>query len=131
MDGLSKCKNQWVEQYLRLVTSTAPKDWMQWLTLASAIHNNRKNTTIGLLPNQVLLGYEVTLNPGAMQQTSVELAEEQYCVMMECRVQATTAINQAVKKQGKPEAQHTVGDQVWLEGKNLKLPYQSSKLVPR
>jgi hypothetical protein len=36
-----------------------------------------------------------------------------------------TAINQAVEKIGKPEAQ------VWLEGKNLKLPYQSTKLVPK
>ena len=25
-DGLSECKNQWVEQYLRLVTSAIPKD---------------------------------------------------------------------------------------------------------
>jgi hypothetical protein len=40
MDGLSKWKNQWIEQYLRLVSSTAPKDWTYWLALASAIHNN-------------------------------------------------------------------------------------------
>jgi hypothetical protein len=76
MDGLSECKNQWVEQYLRVITSMAPEDWMQWLTLASAIHNNRRNTTTELLPNQVLLGYEVTLNPGMTQQTPVELAKE-------------------------------------------------------
>jgi hypothetical protein len=28
-DGISKRKNQWVEQYLRLVTSMAPEDWTQ------------------------------------------------------------------------------------------------------
>jgi hypothetical protein len=39
-DGLSEQKNQWIEQYLRLVTSAAPEDWTQWLVLASAIHNN-------------------------------------------------------------------------------------------
>jgi hypothetical protein len=27
--------------------------------------------------------------------------------------------------------QYTVGMQVWLEGKNLKLPYQLTKLVPK
>jgi hypothetical protein len=85
MDGLSKHKNQWIKQYLRLVTSTAPKDWMQWLALASAIHNNRKNATTGLSPNQVLLGYEVTLNPGMMQPTLVELADKWCHIMMECR----------------------------------------------
>jgi hypothetical protein len=83
MDGLSECKNQWIEQYLRLVTSAVPEDWTQWLVLASAIHNNRKNPTIGVSPNQVLLGYEVTLNPGMMHQTLVELAKEQYRIMIE------------------------------------------------
>jgi hypothetical protein len=46
-------------------------------------------------------------------------------------VQAIAAINQAVEKQGKPEAQYTMGAQVWLEGKNLRLPYQLTKLVPK
>jgi hypothetical protein len=44
-------------------------------------------------------------------------------------VQAITAINQAVEKQGRPEAQYTMGAQVWLEGKNLRLLYQSTKLA--
>ena len=29
MDSLSERKNQWVEQYLWLVISAAPKDWTQ------------------------------------------------------------------------------------------------------
>jgi hypothetical protein len=104
---------------------------MYWLALASAIHNNWKNSTTGLLPNQVLLGYDITLNPGYTSSTPNELAEEHSHIMMECRVQVITAINQAVEKQGRPEAQYTVGAQVWLEGKNLKLPYQSTKLAPK
>jgi hypothetical protein len=40
MDGLSEWKNQWIEQYLRLVSSIAPEDWTYWLTLALAVHNN-------------------------------------------------------------------------------------------
>jgi transposase InsO family protein len=39
-DGLSERKNQWVEQYLCLVTLAAPEDWTQWLALTSAVHNN-------------------------------------------------------------------------------------------
>jgi hypothetical protein len=50
--------------------------------------------------------------------------------MMELRAQAIAAINQAVEKQGKPEAQYTMRAQVWLEGRNLKLLYQSTKLAP-
>ena len=54
-NGLSERKNQWVKQYLRIVTSANPQDWTQWLALALAIHNNRRNTTTGLSPNQILI----------------------------------------------------------------------------
>jgi hypothetical protein len=86
---------------------------------------------MGLLPNQILLGYEITLNPGNAPLMPNELAEERHHVMMQCRVQAIEAINQTVEKIGKPEAQYTVGTQVWLEGRNLRLPYQSTKLAPK
>ncbi len=43
-DRLSERKNQWVEQYLRLVTSNNPKGWTHWLVLATVY------TTIGLMP---------------------------------------------------------------------------------
>jgi hypothetical protein len=130
-DGLSKRKNQWVKRYLRLVTSTAPEDWTQWLALMLAMHNNWRNTTTGLSPNQILLGYEITLNPRNVPQTPNKLAEEWHRVMMQRRAQAIEAINQAAEKMGRPMVQYAVGDQVWLEGKNLRLPYQSTKLAPK
>ncbi len=74
-DGLSKRKNQWVEQYLRLVTSMDPKGWVNWLALATAVHNNRTNTTTGLSPNQILLGYNPILNSGESPKTTNALIE--------------------------------------------------------
>jgi len=79
-DGLSEQKNQWVEQYLQLVTLAAPKDWTQWLALASAVHNNWRNSTTGLSPNQVLLRYDVTLNPDLVSSVINKTAEE--CVKL-------------------------------------------------
>src|SRR6266403_3494855 len=61
-DRLSERKNQWVEQYLHLVTSMDPKGWIHWLALATAVHNNRTNVTTGLSPSQILLGYNPVLN---------------------------------------------------------------------
>ncbi len=69
-DGLSEQKNQWVEQYLHLVTSSQPEDWSVWLLIASAVHNNRRNTTTGLSPNQILFGYETTLIPPSSNETN-------------------------------------------------------------
>jgi hypothetical protein len=104
MDGLSKHKNQWLEQYLRLVTLANPKDWTRWLALASAVHNNRKNATTRLSPNQILLGYKPNLNPKIMTLTKTKSMEERYHIMMEKQVQAIAAINQAAEKKGRPEA---------------------------
>jgi len=75
-DRLSERKNQWVEQYLQLVTSAAPKDWTQWLALATAIHNNQKNSTTRLSPNQIILGYDIKLNPAITAPSINETMEE-------------------------------------------------------
>jgi len=130
-DGLSEQKNQWVEQYLRLVMSAAPKDWTQWLALATAVHNNRKNSTTGLSPNQIILGYDLKLNPAITTPSINETTEERVRLMEERRSQATAALNQIAEKSGTPLAQYSTGDQVWLEGKNLCLPYQATKLAPK
>jgi len=131
MDGLSERKNQWIEQYLRLVTSAAPKDWTQWLALATAVHNNQKNSTTGLSPNQIILGYDLKLNPAITTPSCNETTEERIRLMEERQAQATAALNQVAEKSGTPSAQYNTGDQVWLEGKNLCLPYQATKLAPK
>ncbi len=74
-DGLSERKNQWVEQYLRLVTSMDPKGWVDWIALATAVHNNRVNVTTGMSPNQILLGYNPILNTEESLRTTNDLVE--------------------------------------------------------
>ena len=74
-DGLSKQKNQWVEQYLRLVTSMDPKGWVDWIALATTVHNNRVNVTTRMSPNQILLGYNPILNSEESLRTTNDLIE--------------------------------------------------------
>ena len=61
-DGLTERTNQWVEQYLRLITSNQ-NEWSQWLPLATAVHNNVVNSSIRLTPNQLLIGINPLLIP--------------------------------------------------------------------
>jgi len=56
-DRLSERKNQWIEQYLRLIANAQQEDWSQWLTVATAVHNDHVNTTLGTMPSKILLGY--------------------------------------------------------------------------
>jgi len=111
--------------------SAAPKDWTQWLALATAVHNNRKNSTTGLSPNQIILGYNLKLNPAITTPSINETTEERIRLMEERRAQATAALNQVAEKSGTPSAQYNTREQVWLEGKNLCLPYQATKLAPK
>ena len=107
-DSLSERKNHWVEQYLWIVTSANPEDWTQWLALASAVHNNRRNTTTGLSPNQILLGYEPKLTPEISPPSNNDLAEQHIEKLMGNRDQATRAINEAAKGNGTIPSQYHV-----------------------
>jgi RNase H-like domain found in reverse transcriptase/Integrase zinc binding domain/Chromo (CHRromatin Organisation MOdifier) domain len=129
-DSLSERKDQWVEQYLCLVTSATPEDWKQWLALASAIHNNRRNVTTGLSPNQILLGYDITPNLSITPQTLVESAEEWIKIITQRREQAIEALNKTAEKSETLTVQYKEGQCVWLEAMNLSLPHQASKLAP-
>src|SRR5258707_11234956 len=130
-DGLSERKNQWVEQYLRLVTSSQPEDWSTWLPIATAVHNNRRNTTTGLSPNQILLGYETTLIPSSFEDTNNQTTLERTEHVARSPAQAIEAINRADHDGAIPPSQFKVHDQVWLDAKNLRLPYHTTTLAPK
>jgi hypothetical protein len=82
-DGISEQKNQWVEQYLRLITSAMPEDWMHWSALASTVYNNRRNETTGLSPNQILFGFETTLLPSETPPSNNQMAEDRIKELVE------------------------------------------------
>src|SRR5712671_4110139 len=130
-DGLSEHKNQWVEQYLRLVANAQQGDWSQWLTVASAVHNDHVNATLGTTPSEVLLGYRPTLHPGQGTEMNNQVVEQRLELMAQRRAQAIAAINKVANRNAVPVERFKVGDQVWLEASHLKLPYHTPKLAPR
>jgi len=130
-DGLSERKNQWVEQYLRLVTNAQQGDWSRWLTVASTVHNDHVNTTLGTTPSEVLFGYRPTLHPDQRTETNNQAVEQRLETMAQRQAQAIAAINRTANKSPTPVEQFKVGDQVWLEASHLKLPYHTPKLAPR
>jgi len=130
-DGLSERKNQWIEQYLRLVTSNDPKGWTHWLALATTVHNNWVNTTTGLSPNQILFRYNPTLNSDKVLQTHNALVESQIQAMTKNRADAIQALNKVANQKGAPPSQFHLQEQVWLDASHLKLPHQKAKLTPK
>src|SRR6266403_2578184 len=130
-NGLSERKNQWVEQYLRLVTSMDPKGWVDWIALATTVHNNRVNVTTGLSPNQILLGYNPILNVEESLRMTNDLVEMRSKAMNQNRRNAIWALNRSSDRNGPPPSQYKLGQQVWLDTTHLKLPHQKAKLTPK
>src|SRR6266436_352301 len=128
---LSERKNQWVEQYLHLVTSMDPKGWIHWLALATAVHNNRINTTTGLSPSQILLGYNPTLNLEESLETTNTLVETRSKVLEQNHKNTIWALNKSSDQSGLPPSQYKLGQLVWLDATHLKLPHQKAKLTPK
>src|SRR5216683_2768951 len=129
-DGLTERKNQWIEQYLRLVTGNS-EDWSNLLPLATLVHNNSANSTTRLAPNQLLIGREPPATPAQAEGADNPLAELQVKQLQERRVMATQALNRTAQKNLPGPPKWTIGQKVWLDAKNLALPYGTIKLAPR
>ena len=128
-DGLSKRKNQWVEQFLRLVAEGRQDDWSEWLPLATAVHNGQVNAMLGITPTQALLGYFPLLNPLAPPLTTNPKTEDRVEQAAKFRQLAQKMLDKVAN--WTPPDQFEIGAKVWLEGSNLALPYQTRKLAPK
>ena len=93
-----------------------------------AVHNNLANATTGKTPHELLIGITPPLSPEQQNDANNVLVHDQVQLLNQYRALAVEAIN---RKATMPETKWKVGDQVWLEGKNLSLPYGSAKLTPR
>ena len=94
-DGVSERKNQWVELFLRHLTSDQQDNWSKWLTVAMAVHNHFKNATTQVAPIEALLGYLPRLDYSGPPSMN-ERAEERTINAHQKRVQAKEAINRWV-----------------------------------
>src|SRR6266436_3675674 len=108
-----------------------PKGWVDWIALATAVHNNRVNVTTRLSPTQILLGYNPILNVEESLGTTNDLVEMQSEAMNQNRKNAIWALNKSSDQNGPPPSQYKPGQQVWLDTTHLKLPHQKAKLTPR
>jgi len=108
-----------------------PKGWVDWLALATAVHNNRTNVTTGLSLNQILLGYNPILNLEESLRTTNDLIEMRSEAMDQNRRNAIWALNKSSDQNGPPLSQYRCGQQVWLDTTHLKLPHQKAKLTPK
>jgi Chromo (CHRromatin Organisation MOdifier) domain len=98
--------------------------------MATVVHNS-KNSTTGFALNELLIGWEPPLSMEQRSESKNQSAEE-YLTNMHCnRLMAIHALNKVAYKTDLPQNRWATGQLMWLEGKNLPLPYSTAKLAPR
>jgi len=107
------------------------KEWSELLPLATLVHNNSANSSTRLTPNQLLIGREPPATPTHGEGAENPLAEQHIKQLRERRVLVTQALNRLAQKHALDAPRWTKGQKVWLNVKNLVLPYRTIKLVPR
>jgi hypothetical protein len=129
-DGLLERTNQWVKQYLHLITVNQNK-WSKWLPMATAVHNNSRNSTTGFTSNKLLIGWKPPLSVEQRSESKNQTAEEYLSNMRHNRLITIHALNKVAYWASTPTTQWRVGQLVWLKGKNLPLSYGMAKLAPQ
>jgi hypothetical protein len=106
-------------------------DWATMLALATLMHNNTRNATTGYAPNQLITGLEPPGIPDHGEGVDNPLAEKHVDQLRQRRILAQEALNRVANRYSPSQNMFTLGQRVWLEAKNLSLPYRSVKLAPR
>ena len=134
-DGQTERYNQTIETYLRIYCHNNPEDWERHITLAEFAHNNRTHSSTKRAPFEITLGYSPKALPETRAASTVEEVETRLNKMMMMRDEALGAHELARQVMRERETRgfkgFKVGDQVWLEGTNLKIAYPTRKIAPR
>ena len=133
-DGASECLNQSLEQYLRLYYSTQQNNWHTWLPMAQYMKNSWPSATTKKSPFDLLIGYTPSVHQPT-RTTDIPMLNQQLSSIEDARKAAQEAQCKAQESWVKDKPRFklfSIGEKVWLEGTNLKLPANlMNKLSPR
>jgi hypothetical protein len=134
-DGQTEHYNQELEAYLCIYCAYKPDEWSNKLSLAQFAHNARTHEAIKQSPFQLMYGTKPVALPEVSEKTNSPVANDRINQLYKTREEALAAHDLARVKMMERTTNCTkpfkVNDQVWLESKNLKIPYQSRKLAPK
>ena len=134
-DGTTERYNQEIATYLSIYCTGNPASWSENLPLVEFTHNSRTHSDRKQTPFELLYGIQPRGIPTILEETNIESTEQRIENLDKARKEAIAAhklaaerIQQRIKSKFKP---FTLGQRVWLENKNLKLPFQSKKIAPK
>ncbi|QRW23878.1 Retrotransposable element Tf2 protein [Rhizoctonia solani] len=131
-DGQTERVNPTVKHFLRAYSGVNQKDWVKWLPMAEFAYNNAVHSATGKSPFRALYGWEPSLTPSNLP-TDVPEADE-LATQMEAQWREIESTLQQSKlrmiagEAGEP-LEFEIGEEAWLDAKNVKLKTLSPKLT--
>ena len=134
-DGQTERINQEVELYLRLFVNHRQDDWAEWLSLAEFSYNNRVQASTRQTPFMLNSGRHPRLGVEPLRDVERPAVEDFVQGIQATRQEAEAALHQAAEDMARYYDQqrgvavnYKVGDQVWLDGKDISTDRPSRKL---
>ncbi|QRW17243.1 Retrotransposable element Tf2 protein [Rhizoctonia solani] len=132
-DGQTERVNQFIEFYLRSYVAADHSDWVKWLPLAEYAYNNAKHAATGKTPFKLVYGRNPIMNPSTVPANVPEADLVADTLAQEWQ-EAESALRMTKERMARPKGiipEYSVGEKVWLDGKNVVLRTNSNKLDPK
>ncbi|QRW20585.1 hAT family dimerization protein [Rhizoctonia solani] len=131
-NGQTEQVNPSIEHFLRAYSGVNQRDWTKWLPMAEFAYNNAVHSSMGKTPFKALYGWEPSLTPSNIP-TNVPEADDLAKTMEAQWKEVGSALQQSkqwmiARESGAP-VEFKVGEEVWLDAKNVNLKTLSPKLM--
>ncbi|QRW25043.1 Retrotransposable element Tf2 protein [Rhizoctonia solani] len=131
-NGQTEQVNPTVKHFLRAYSGTNQKDWVKWLPMAEFAYNNAVHSSTGKSPFKALYGWEPSLTPSNVP-TNVPEADDMVAQIEAQWQEIKAALRQSKTRMVAREAgeplEFKIGEEAWLDARNVKLKTLSPKLT--
>ncbi|QRW26526.1 Retrotransposable element Tf2 protein [Rhizoctonia solani] len=131
-NGQTEQVNPTIEHFLRAYSGVNQRDWTKWLPMAEFAYNNAVHSSTGKTPFKALYGWEPTLTPSNIP-TDVPEADKLAKTMETQWREVEAALRQSKSRMTAGETgnplEFEIGEEAWLDAKNVKLKTLSPKLT--
>ncbi|KAF8749476.1 hypothetical protein RHS01_10040 [Rhizoctonia solani] len=131
-NGQTEQVNPSIEHFLRAYSGVNQRDWTKWLPMAEFAYNNAVHSSTGKTPFKALYGWEPTLTQSSIPMDVPEaddLAQTMEAQWKEVESALRQSKQQMTAGEDGSPIEFKIGEEAWLDAKNVNLKTLSPKLT--
>ncbi|KAF8700270.1 reverse transcriptase, partial [Rhizoctonia solani] len=131
-NGQTEWVNPTIKHFLWAYSGINQKDWVKWLPMVEFAYNNTVHSATGKSPFKALYRWEQALTPSNVPMDVPEaddLAAQMEAQWQEIEAALRQSKTQMTTRESGEPIEFEVGEEAWLDAKNVKLKTLSPKLT--